>query len=356
MSSSFGPNAEIYYTLDGSSPDYTRILYQGPFTLTQSATIRAIAYNFTYTASAEAAPITVQILPAYPLTLTTAGGGSMSLSPAPYRTGNLYISNTLVTVTATPTSGWAFLHWLGDAAGTNPSVTIAVTRKMEVRAVFGTAISTNVLGSGSIQLGPNTPLYPFGTTVGLAALPQAGNYFSGWHGALTGTNTPTSLVVTTPSPVITATFASLSSGQYALTVISDGKGKVTVSPYATRYSAGQIVSLTAVPDPGQTFLGWSGDASGTTNLFSVTMDQNRIVTASFTKRPKLSLPSWGGVTPEGFRLLLTGEFGAAYLISSSPDFSDWQTLGVVTNSFGTVQFTDATATNALQRFYRALEQ
>ena len=109
--------------------------------------------------------------------------------------------------------------------GTNPAVTLAVTRTVRVQAVFGTAISTNVLGSGSLQLDPDIPLYPYGTKVGLAALPQAGNYFLGWHGALTGTNTPTSLVVTVPSPVVTATFASLSSGQYALTLLSDGKGK-----------------------------------------------------------------------------------------------------------------------------------
>jgi hypothetical protein len=355
MSSSFGSSAEIYYTLDGSAPDYTGNLYQGPFTLSQSATIRAIAYNYTYTALAEAAPITVQVLPAYSLTPATAGGGSIGFSPAPLAAGNLYASNTLVTITATPASGWSFLYWLADAAGTNPSVMLAVTRKLQVQAVFGTAINTNAVGAGSIQLGPNFPLYPFGSTVRVAALPQTGNYFTGWHTALAGTNTPTALVVTAPSPTITATFAPLQTGQYGLTMISDGNGKITASPYATRYSPGQIVVLTAVPDPGQMFLGWSGDATGTANPLNVTMDQSKVVTASFTKRPLLSLPAWGGMTPGGFVLLLAGEWGAAYQISSTSDYSAWQLQGAVTNMFGTVQFTDATATNSPHRFYRALQ-
>ena len=57
MSSTFGPSAHIYYTLDGSQPDFTAPPYSGAFTLTNSATIRAIAYNSAYTDWAEAAPI-----------------------------------------------------------------------------------------------------------------------------------------------------------------------------------------------------------------------------------------------------------------------------------------------------------
>ena len=43
MSSTFGSDADLYYTLDGTVPDFTAIPYTGPFTLTSSATIRAIA-------------------------------------------------------------------------------------------------------------------------------------------------------------------------------------------------------------------------------------------------------------------------------------------------------------------------
>ena len=121
MSSAFGPNADIYYTLDGSQPDFTAMPYSGAFTLTNSATIRAIAYNSAYTAWAEAAPIYVQVWPTYPLSASTPGGGSVSVSPAPYGGTNLYLSNTLVTLTATPSNGWLFVGWTGDITATNPT-------------------------------------------------------------------------------------------------------------------------------------------------------------------------------------------------------------------------------------------
>jgi hypothetical protein len=71
MTSTFGTDAEIYYTLDGSEPDFAAIPYFGAFTLTSSATIRAIAYNFAYTDWAEAAPISVQVWPTYLLAAST---------------------------------------------------------------------------------------------------------------------------------------------------------------------------------------------------------------------------------------------------------------------------------------------
>jgi hypothetical protein len=46
------------------------------------------------------------------------------------------------------------------------------------------------------------------------------------------------------------------------------------------YPFGEAVTLTATPDPGSTFAGWSGDCSGT-GLCEVTMDDHRTVTATF---------------------------------------------------------------------------
>ena len=65
-------------------------------------------------------------------------------------------------------------------------------------------------------------------------------------------------------------------------------------------------------------------------------------------------PDLAGMTDQGFRVFLTGEFGAAYQILGSANLLDWLPLGVVTNQFGTVQFTDSGATNMQQRVYRAV--
>ena len=57
---------------------------------------------------------------------------------------------------------------------------------------------------------------------------------------------------------------------------------------------------------------------------------------------------------DGFRLMLTGEFGAQYEILGSTNLLDWLPTGTVTNAYGTIQFTDPTTTNLPVRFYRAL--
>ena len=59
---------------------------------------------------------------------------------------------------------------------------------------------------------------------------------------------------------------------------------------------------------------------------------------------------------DGFRVRLTGDYGIAYQIESSSNVIQWHTLAAVTNVFGAVQFTDAGATNAAFRFYRAVTE
>jgi hypothetical protein len=56
---------------------------------------------------------------------------------------------------------------------------------------------------------------------------------------------------------------------------------------------------------------------------------------------------------DGFRFTLQGEFGQAYQIDASTNLVDWAPLTILTNAYGTVQFTDDWATNSALRFYRA---
>jgi len=56
----------------------------------------------------------------------------------------------------------------------------------------------------------------------------------------------------------------------------------------------------------------------------------------------------------GFSLTITGDVGSRYQIDSATILKNWAPVSVVTNSSGTVQFTDFTATNRAQQFYRAL--
>ena len=85
------------------------------------------------------------------------------------------------------------------------------------------------------------------------------------------------------------------------------------------------------------------------------MDQSRVITANFTRRPRLTLGTClGGLFDDGFQLTLTGEYGARYEIDGSTTLTDWTALATVTNLFGTVQFRDQMGTNSPYRFYRAV--
>ena len=143
-------------------------------------------------------------------------------------------------------------------------------------------------------------------------------------------------------------------GRFALTVISDGLGAVKASPQTNSYNIGQEVTLAAVPEAGQSFVGWSGDAAGAVNPLVFTMDTNKMITAQFTRRPQFTIPDgFGFVEHGGFRILFEGLIGHSYSIERSSDLKQWSAVASVTNTVGVVQL-DFPSTNAIQEFYRAV--
>jgi uncharacterized repeat protein (TIGR02543 family) len=68
---------------------------------------------------------------------------------------------------------------------------------------------------------------------------------------------------------------------YTLTTNVSGSG--SVSPSSGTYTSGTAVTLTATPASGWIFSNWSGDASGSSNPVTITMNSNKSVTAVFTQ-------------------------------------------------------------------------
>ena len=136
------------------------------------------------------------------------------------------------------------------------------------------------------------------------------------------TNNPLLFSITNANPTVSCAFGPLSGGQAALTVIVNGRGAVSGNPRGSRLPVGQPVTLTAIPEADQDFLRWSGDANGSSTNLNVILTQSKVVTAQFTKRPRLSLgPCLDGWRETGFQLTLAGEFGARYRIERSSCFS-----------------------------------
>ena len=75
---------------------------------------------------------------------------------------------------------------------------------------------------------------------------------------------------------------------YDLEVLVEGRGSVTetiVSQPSGDYSYNTVVELVANPEGGWLFSRWEGDANGSTNPLSVTIDGSKSVTAVFMEEP-----------------------------------------------------------------------
>ena len=347
----FFDNGLIFYTLDGSTPSFFSSQYAVPFLVTQSATLRVLAYSADFFEAGESDPVTILIPPSYPLALTNGGGGSVSANPTP----GPYLSNTVVTITATPNAGWMFLQWLGDASGGSAVTNLTMNRAKAVQAIFGTTLGTTAANGGYVMLNPPGGIYPYGTTVQLSAIPSNGNFFAIWGNAAGGNVNPLNFVLTNANPTVSSLFAPVPGGQAALTVIPVGMGSISVSPRANAYATGSGVTIMATPEAGQVFLGWSGDASGTQNPLPLTLNASALIYANFTRQPRLDvLTAASRIRTDGLGLKITGRIGDRYDLTASPNLFDWTTLLSYTNSVGETSFTDGEATNAGWRFYRAV--
>jgi hypothetical protein len=343
------PGGDIFYTLDGSEPDFNGNQYYGPFMVFSSCTLRAIAYSEDFFDSAESQPFSITVIPTYFLNAYAPGGGTVLVTPES-QTGN-YESNSTVTVIAEPLPGWEFMGWSGDLTGVALTNSVVMNGPKSIGAIFGTTLNTTVAGSGTVFVFPGLPPFPYGSTVSISALPNAGNYFGLWGNAASGRENPLQFAIWSPTQTVSALFATLPGNEVALTVFSQGGGSASASPSTNRCPLGSSVVLTATPVSGQQFLGWSGSVTGTTNPLRLTMDASKTVIANFSRMATISLnpPLDGPVV-----LSVSGVLNVTYRIEATTNLSTWAPLATATNFFGTLQFVDPAAQTTPCRMYRAV--
>jgi hypothetical protein len=340
--------AEIHYTLDGSQPTVEGGLYSGAFLITNSVVVRAIAYS-TNLGMADSGPVRIDVWRTYRLSAGTVGGGTILKAPD----AEVYRNDAVVHLTASPAPDWSFMRWAGDALGTNPVVAVTMEKPRVVEAIFGTKMATTVVGDGDIHLEPNLSVYPYGSVVRASAVPREGNSFALWGASVSGNGNPLLVVVTNGNPTIAALFAPLGSGRVALTVMPRGRGSVAVDPRANSYVKGQSVTITATPEGESEFLFWGGDAAGSQNPLTVTMDASRVITAYFSSCvPRFERPRWD--VNEGMSVSLLTEPGTCCIVEVSTDLIRWIPWKTVTNELEVLDLTDEAQTSSRWRFYRAL--
>ena len=120
-----------------------------------------------------------------------------------------YGAGDVVTVTAVPNATYKFLSWKGGISGTTNPQTITMTSDKTVSANFGQASNTLtiVATNGTVTVSPNKPVYDYGDTVTLTAVPATGYTFSSWSGPFTTGTAITATVYMNGDRTATANFA-----------------------------------------------------------------------------------------------------------------------------------------------------
>jgi len=278
------------------------------------------------------------------LTIAQAGSGSGSITPG---IGTFsYLDGRNASVNAWTNSGSYFAGWTGDIISNNPTLIIQMDGNKNITANYSTSGYTLTLattGEGVINF--HTPdAYCFAS--GLVVTVEVRNTSSGWVFDHWSGDIPEGAVASAPSLQVPMDqdrniMANFRLDVKTLTIIIEGTGETvpdgSPSP-GTQYTfaTGQCVSLTAqLGTAGWAFSHWSGDigsADPASQYYSLTMDQDRTVVATYVSADwtmTLAYTGNGAIYPA------PGNYGfldganveaVANIVSGGDAFSDWEGL------------------------------
>jgi len=136
------------------------------------------APTHTVTASTSNAVFTANFSVAYYVTTSVSGSGSVSTNPS----GSLFASGSVVTLTATPASGYCFSSWSGLLSGTPAQTSLTITKSYNVTANF-----TSCAAPAPTTTTVNSAFTPIRVNAGGAAVWDSnGQLWSGDYGATGG--------------------------------------------------------------------------------------------------------------------------------------------------------------------------
>lgn len=230
----------------------------------------------------------------YTLTTTVSPTEGGSISPS----SGTFTEGEQISLTATPSQGWSFVRWEVDIASTANPLNLTMNKDYTVVGVFqknNYELNVTVVGEGTVQEQIVTGReYPYQTSVQLTAVPDEGWVFTGWSGDLQGTENPTVISITSEKNV-TATFERQN---FELTVNVEGEGEVIEEVITSRSLPYQTtIRLTAVPEEGWRFDGWTGASESDESVVELTITQDTEITATFVRREyELSIDIQGNGT------------------------------------------------------------
>jgi uncharacterized protein (TIGR02145 family)/uncharacterized repeat protein (TIGR02543 family) len=224
------------------------------------------------------------------VTENPADGGSVSKSPNKAK----YTNNETVMVIATPETGYRFAGWSGSQMSPDDQITVTMDGNKELVANFmlenvasySLTVNANPVIGGSVSQSPNKLEYATGEAVMVTATPEPGYTFTGWSGA-SASKDATETIVMDGNKELTANFAQQT---YTLTINADppAGGSVSCNPGKNAYNYNEEVTVTATAKSGYEFTGWSGASTSADYVITITVDDDKELTANF---------EWQGTEP-----------------------------------------------------------
>ena len=197
--------------------------------------------------------------------------------------GGTYNYGTTIHLSAHSNTGYVFSHW-SDGAIENPR-SVFVEGDATYTAVFEalmyeiTTVCDPVEG-GKVNGGG---IYPYGTSIGLEAVPNDHYIFLCWNDGIV--SNPRTVTVTKDA-TYTALFYQNDTPQYTIELQSNDTLLGTVSGSGT-YPEGSTIEISAWPKAGAVFASWSD--GNTDNPRSITVTQDLTLMGMFTKAPAYTI-------------------------------------------------------------------
>jgi hypothetical protein len=196
-------------------------------------------------------------------------------------------------VTAQAADNYHFVDWDdGETSAARTELSVSADLSVVARFALNTYTVTSTVpgGHGTIDP-PGEQDAAYGAILQFLLTPDTGyrtDQVTGSCGGILSGDTFTTNAVSTDCTVEAAFILN----QYLLSVIIEGEGTGSVSSNppgintctsdcSADFASGDLVTLTASPDDGSIFNGWSGEGCSGTDNCTVTMDQAREVTAEF---------------------------------------------------------------------------
>ena len=236
------------------------------------------------------------------VTKSGARSGTVLSSPPGISCGSVCDSDfpigETVQLNALPDVGARFVRWSGDCSGSGVCE-VVVDKDIQVNAEFdtqyvGLTVVKQGVGSGQVSSSPAaidcgsdcSESLPLNTSVILTATADSDSQFAGWVSPECNHSLSTCRLILTATTTVYANFDRFY--PVSVTLAGSGLGRVTSdvsgidcgSDCDESLLSGTTVTLTAAPEPGNEFIGWSGDCSGT-GACTLAIDGSKNVSAEF---------------------------------------------------------------------------